>query len=66
MRNQLPLRVSVTATTSRTVRGWWRCSERVLNLAVPEIVLNQAGVSTLIGEGKAAGTAQHVGINGHR
>jgi hypothetical protein len=33
---------------------------------VPEIVLNQAGVSTLIGEGKAAGTAQHVGMNGHR
>ncbi len=29
----------------------------VLNVAVPEIVLNKPGVSTLVGEGKAAGVA---------
>jgi len=38
----------------------------VLNVAVPEIVLNEPGVRALIGESKAAGMAQHVGMNGHR
>ena len=38
----------------------------VLNVAVPEIVLNEAGVCALVGEGKSAGMAQHVGMNGHR
>jgi hypothetical protein len=38
----------------------------VLNLAVPEIVLNQASVLTLIGKSKVAGMSQHVGMNGHR
>ena len=33
---------------------------------MPEIVLNQAGVSALIGKSEAAGMAQHVGMNGHR
>ena len=38
----------------------------VLNVAVPEIALNQAGVRTLIGKSKGAGMAQHVGMDGHR
>jgi len=38
----------------------------VLNVAVPQIVLNQAGVGALVGEGKATCMAQHVGMNGHR
>jgi len=32
----------------------------------PEIVLNKPGVSTLVGEGKAAGVAQHVGMVRYR
>jgi hypothetical protein len=36
----------------------------VLNVAVPEIVLNQAGVSTLVGESNTAGMAQRVGMDG--
>jgi hypothetical protein len=38
-------------------------ANRVLNVAVSEIVLNEPGVRTLIGEGIAAGVAQHVGMN---
>ena len=37
----------------------------VLNIAVPEIVLNETCVRALIGESKAAGMAQHVGMNGN-
>jgi len=37
----------------------------VLNVAVPEMVLNKQGFLALVGEGKAAGRAQHVGINGN-
>jgi hypothetical protein len=37
-----------------------------LNVAVPEIGLNEARVRALIGENKAASMAQHVGMNGHR
>jgi hypothetical protein len=35
----------------------------VLNVAVPEIVLNEPGVCALVGEGKAAGMTQHVGMH---
>ena len=38
----------------------------MLNVAVPQIILDQAGVRSLICESKAAGMAQHVGMNGHR
>jgi hypothetical protein len=38
----------------------------VLNVAVPEIVLNQPCVCALIRESKAAGIAQHVGMDGNR
>jgi len=42
----------------------------VLNVAVPEIVLDQASVRTVVGEGKAVGMAQDVGMDvgmhGHR
>jgi hypothetical protein len=38
---------------------------RVLNVAVPEIVLNEAGIRALVGEGKAACMAQHLGMNGN-
>ena len=38
----------------------------VLNVAVPEIVLDQPGVRALVGESKTAGMAQHVGMEGHR
>ena len=37
----------------------------VLNVAVPEIVLNEPGVCALIGESKAAGVAHHVGMDGY-
>jgi hypothetical protein len=37
----------------------------VLNVAVPEIVLHKQGFLALVGKGKAAGRAQHVGINGN-
>ena len=36
----------------------------VLNVPVPQIVLNEPGVRALVGEGKAAGMAQHVGMHG--
>jgi len=35
----------------------------VLNVAVPEIGLNEPSVRPLIGESKAAGMAQYVGMN---
>ena len=38
----------------------------VLNVAGPQIVLSQAGVGAMVGEGKATGMAQHVEMNGHR
>lgn len=38
----------------------------VLNVAVPEIVLDEPGVCALVCEGKIAGMAQHVGMNSHR
>ncbi len=34
----------------------------MLNVPVPQVVLNQARVHALIGKGKAAGVAQHVGM----
>ena len=37
-----------------------------MNVAIPEIVLNEAGDCALIGESKAAVVAQHVGMHGHR
>jgi hypothetical protein len=37
----------------------------VLNVAVPLVVLEQRGVYTLLGEGTAAGMAQHVGMVAH-
>jgi hypothetical protein len=40
-------------------------TDGVLNVVVPEIVLDQAGVRALVGESKAAGMAQHVGMHGH-
>jgi hypothetical protein len=33
---------------------------------VPEIVLNEPGVSALVGESKDAGMAQHEGMHRHR
>ena len=36
-------------------------ADDVLNIAVPETVLNEAGVCALVGESNAAGMAQHVG-----
>ena len=38
----------------------------MLNFAMSEIVLNEPGFSALVGEGKAAGMAQHVGMDVHR
>ena len=38
----------------------------VVNVAVPQEVLNEAGVRALVGESKTAGMAQHVGMHGHR
>jgi hypothetical protein len=38
----------------------------VLNVAMPEIILNEAGVCPLVGEGKAAGVGQHVGMDRYR
>ncbi len=40
-------------------------ADGVLNVAVSQIVLNEAGVCAQVGETKAAGMAQLVGMNGH-
>lgn len=37
----------------------------MLNVAVPEIVLPKQGFRALVGDGKAAGMAQNVGIDGN-
>ncbi len=37
----------------------------VLNVAVLEIVMHKQGFFALVGEGKAVGKAQYVGINGN-
>ncbi len=37
----------------------------VLNVAVPEIVLNELSICTLFSRSKAVGKAQYVGINGN-
>ena len=34
----------------------------VLNIAVSEVILNEARISTLVGQGEAASVAQHVGM----
>lgn len=39
-------------------------ADGVLNVAVPEVVLNEPNVCALVGAGKAAGMAQHVGMDG--
>ena len=44
----------------RRVRGG--IADGVLNVPVPQVILNQARVCALIGKGKAAGVAQHVGM----
>ena len=36
---------------------------RVLDVAVSEIILNEPRISTLIGQGKAASVAEHVGMS---
>ncbi len=38
-------------------------ADGVLNVAVPKIDLDKPDVRALVGEGKAAGMAQHVGMN---
>ena len=38
----------------------------VLNVAVPEIFLDQASVRALISQSKAAGMVQHLGVHRHR
>lgn len=37
----------------------------MLNVAVPQIILDQPGVRPLVGEREAAGMAQHVRVGGH-
>ena len=37
----------------------------MLNVPVPQVVLDQPRVCALISEGKAAGMAQHVGMDGN-
>ena len=34
----------------------------MLNVAVPEIILNEPRIGSLVGESEAAGVAQHVGM----
>ena len=41
-------------------------ADGVLNVAVPEIALEQPLLRALVGESKTAGETQHVGMNGHR
>lgn len=41
-----------------------RISHGVLNVPVPKVVLDQARVCPLIGQGEAAGVAEHVGMSG--
>ena len=53
---------ALTATTSQTVPDWWRCTYGMLNIPMPQIVLNQPRIRALVGQGKAAGMAQHVGM----
>ncbi len=38
----------------------------VLNVAVPQVVLNEPCVCALISQSKAAGMTQHVGMHRHR
>ena len=49
---------------TRRVRGG--VAHGVLNVPVPQIVLNEADVCALVGEGKAAGMAKQVGMDGDR
>jgi hypothetical protein len=44
------------------VRRQLSITHRVLNVLVPEIRLQGAGVMAGIGEGETAGVAQHVGV----
>ena len=41
-------------------------AHRVLDVAVAEVVLDQPGVRALVGQGVAAGVAQHVRVGGQR
>ena len=42
-----------------------RVNDGVLNVPVPQIVLDQAGVGPLVGQGKPAGMAEHVRVRRH-
>jgi hypothetical protein len=55
---------SVVPESLKPVRSKLRVSHSVLDVPMTEIVLDRAGVVSLIGELETAGVAQHVRVNG--
>ena len=42
-----------------------RVAHGMLNIPVPQVVLNEPRIRALVGEGEAAGVAEHVGVRAH-
>jgi hypothetical protein len=53
---------SISKKFLESLRRQGGVARRILNVAVPEIRLDRAGVVTIVGELVAAGMAQHVGV----
>jgi hypothetical protein len=54
--------MSFISTTSQPCRISGGVPDGVLNVPVAEIILNEPRIGSLVGQGKAAGMAQHVGV----
>ena len=57
-------RGSITATIFQTSRVGCRVFDRVLDVAVSEVILNEPRIGSLIGQGEAARVPQHVRMSG--
>jgi hypothetical protein len=54
---------SIPPKSLETIRRQRGVGDRVLDVSVSEIMLDCAGVASIVGEFIAAGMAQHVGVN---
>src|SRR5262249_23768286 len=54
---------SVIPEITKPLGGQFRVAHRVLNMAMPEILLDGAGIDAFVREVKATGMAQHMGMD---
>ena len=54
---------SVSPEITKPLGSQFRVAHRVLNMAMPEILLDGAGIDAFVREVKATGMAQHMGMD---